>query len=96
MVVEKLFINALVDVEFIVLTTVVIVLKFALAVSYSTDVSSDVVVDLFMDAVTDIIRGFLINIGVVGMLEDVNVNMFVSAMIAFKFAMLDPLEGFRC
>ena len=57
---------------------------------------SSVAVDLFMDAVTDIIRGFLVNIGVVGMLVDVKVNMFVSAMIAFKFAMLDPLEGFRC
>ena len=53
-------------------------------------------VDLFMDAVTDTIRGFLVNIGVAGMLVDVKVNMFVSVMIAFKFAMRDPLEEFRC
>ena len=52
---------------------------------------SNVAVDLFIDAVTDIIRGVLINIGVVDMLVDVNVNMFVS-----EFAILDPLEGFRC
>ena len=57
---------------------------------------SIVAVDLFMDAVTDIMRGFLINIGVVGMLVNVNVNMFVSAKIAFEFAVLEPLEEFRC
>ena len=51
---------------------------------------------MFMDAVTDIMRGFLINIGVVGMLVNVNVNMFVSATIAFEFAVLEPLEEFRC
>ena len=52
---------------------------------------SNAAVDLFMDAVTDIIRGFLISIGVVDMLVDVNLNMFVR-----EFAILDPLEEFRC
>ena len=54
------------------------------------DIVSNVAVNLFMEAVTNIIRGFLINISVVDMLVDVNVNMFVS-----EFVTLDPLEGFR-
>ena len=57
---------------------------------------STVAVDLCMDAVTDIIRGFLINIGVVGMLVDVNVNVFAGVKTDLAFAMPGPLEEFIC
>ena len=49
---------------------------------------SNVAVNLSINALT----------GSIGLdvLMDVNVSMFVSAMTAFAFDMLDPLEEFRC
>ena len=57
---------------------------------------SDVAVDLLIDALRDIIRGVLTNIGVVGMLVDVNVNVFAGAITDLAFAMPGPLEEFIC
>ena len=57
---------------------------------------SNVAVDLFMDVVTDIMRGVLTNIGVVGMLVDVNVNVFAGVITDLAFAMPGPLEDFIC
>ena len=87
---ENLFINALVDVEFIVVTTVVIVLKFVLAVSCSADVSSDVAVDLFMDAV---MLAVLPGIGTEA-LADTSANAVAVVITALEFPMSTPLEDF--
>ena len=56
---------------------------------------SNVAVDLLMDAFTAIIRGVLNNIDV-GILVDVNVDVFGDVMTAFEFIMTGPLEDFRC
>ena len=56
---------------------------------------SDVAVNLLMDAFTAMIRGVLNNIDV-GMLVDVNVDVFADVMTAFEFIMSGPLEEFRC
>ena len=56
---------------------------------------SDMAVGLLMEALTGIIRGVRTKIGV-GMLMDVNANMFAGVMTTFEFVMPDPLEEFRC
>ena len=55
---------------------------------------SDMAVGLLMEALTGIIRGVRTKIGV-GMLMDVNANMFAGVMTTFEFAMPGPLEDFR-
>ena len=52
-------------------------------------------VDFLMDTFTAIIRGVLNNIDV-GILVDVNVDVFGDVMTAFDFIMAGPLEEFRC
>ena len=52
-------------------------------------------VDLLMDALTEIIRGVATNNGV-GVLEDVNVNVFAGAMTAFEVVIPSPFEDLRC
>ena len=56
---------------------------------------SEMAVGLLIDTLTDIILGVLTNIGVYIMVE-VNVNVFVSVITAFEFAMSDPFGEFRC
>ena len=52
---------------------------------------SDATSDLCMDALTEIIRTVLTNIGV-GVLVDVNLNAFAGVTTAFEFVASDPLE----
>ena len=56
---------------------------------------SNVAVDLLMDALTEIIRGVLTNIGI-GVLVDNNLNVFAGVMAAFEFDMPRPIEEVRC
>ena len=49
----------------------------------------------FADALTDMMRGVLVNIGAVGVLAAVNVNVFAGTITAFEYAMPCPLEGLR-
>ena len=94
-VVEVLVIDVLADVEIIVVGAIVIVLKFALPVSYSVDVpSSDVAVDLFMDALTGVMLGVLTGIGI-GVLTDVGANAFAVVMMTdLEFPVSTALEVF--
>ena len=85
-VVEVLGVTVLVDVEFIVLAVSAIVLKFALAVTYSADVSSDVAVDLFMDALAGVMLRVLTGISIeVLVLADVSANAFGVVMTTLAF-----------
>ena len=80
---KKLDDDLLVNVEFLVVATTVIVLKFALTVSYSADVPSDVAVDLFMDGLTGVMLCVLNGIGI-EVFADVNANAFeVVTALAF-------------
>ena len=91
---EVFAIDVLADVEIILVGVIVIVLKFALPVSYSVDVpSSDVSVDLFMDALASVMLAVLTGIGI-GMLADVSANAFAVAMTALEFPVSTPLEEF--
>ena len=94
-VIAEFFTNdVLADVEIIVVGIIVIVLKFALPVSYSVDMpSSDVSLDLFMDALADAMLASLTGIGI-GMLVDVGANAFAVAMTALEFPVSTPLEEF--
>ena len=56
---------------------------------------SAVAVDLGKDALTDMIRAVLTNIDV-DVLVNVNIDVFVGLTDAFDFAILGPLEYFRC
>ena len=92
-VVEVLVIDVLTDVEIIVVGAIVIVLKFALPVSYSVDVSSsDVTVDLFMYALAGVMIAVLNGIGI-GVLTDFIANTFAVVMTALEFPVSTPLEG---
>ena len=83
-----------VDVEMIVVGVIVIVLKFALPVSYSTvDVPSDLAVDLSMDALTGAMLGVLTGIGIEA-LSDVNAKVFAVVIIALEFPLSTPVEEF--
>ena len=92
--VDVLVIDVLADVEIIVVGAIVIVLKFALPVSYSVDVpSSDVAVELFMDALAGVMLAVLAGMGI-GMLTGVSANAFTVAMTALEFPVSMPLEDF--
>ena len=52
---------------------------------------SNVAVDLLMDALVNMIRDVWTNVDV-GMLVDVNGNVFSGVMTSLEFAMPDPLE----
>ena len=56
---------------------------------------SNVAVDLLMDSLPPIIRDVLTNIDV-DVLVNVNIDVFVGLTDAFEFAILGPLEYFRC
>ena len=58
-------------------------------VKYFEDVLSDMVVGALIDAVTDVIMGFVTSIGV-EMLADANVNVFTSLMTALEFDLPTP------
>ena len=93
-VVEVLVIDVLADVEIIVVGAIVIVLKFALLVSYCVDVpSSEVDVDLFIDALAGAILGVLPGFGIEA-LADVNAIAFAVVMTALEFPMPTTLEEF--
>ena len=92
MVVEVLVIDVLVDMKFIVVGVSVIVLNFALPISYSLGVPSDAAVDLAIDASADVILGILSEIEA---LADVNANGF-AVVTALKFPVLTILEEFSC
>ena len=59
-------------------------------------VTSNVAVDLLMDALTDIRLGLLANNIGVGVLGDVNVNVFLGVSTVFEFARSETVEDFRC
>ena len=63
--------------------------------SYFVYVLSDAVVDALINAVTDIISGFVSSIGV-EVLADANVNVFASLMTDLEFAVPKPLGEFSC
>ena len=52
-------------------------------------------VNALIDAVTDIIMGFMSSIGL-EVLADANTNVFASSMTASEFAVPKPLGGFSC
>ena len=82
-VVGVLSIDVLAGVEIIAVGGIVIVLEFALPVSYSVDMpSSGVAVDLFMDGI------------VIEVLPDVRANTFAVFMTALTFPFSTPLEEF--
>ena len=56
---------------------------------------SNVAVDLLTDSLPVIIRDVLTNIDV-DVLVNVNIDVFVGLTDAFDFAILGPLEYFRC
>ena len=92
LVVEMLTIGVLGGVEIIVAGAIVIVLKFALPVSYFADASSSAVaVDLFMDALPGVTLAVLAGMGV-GVLTGADANVFIFAMTALEFPVPTPLE----
>ena len=94
LVVEVVLSGVLADVEIIVVGVIVIVLKFALSVSYSVDVPSGVVVDLFVDALVGMMIDILTGIGI-ELLADMKENTFGAVMIALELPVSTPsLEEF--
>ena len=63
--------------------------------SYFVYVLSDTVVGALIDALTDVIMGFVTSIGV-EMLADANVNVFTSLMTALDFGLPKPLRECSC
>ena len=57
---------------------------------------SNVAVDLLIDSLIGIIRGVVTNNIDVGVLVDMNANVFADVMTAFEFAMPYAIVGFRC
>ena len=89
MIVEVLVIDGLADVDIVV---VGVILKFALTVSYSTDVSSEVDVDLSKNG---LIVGALSSIGI-EVLPGVSAKAFAVVMTAWGFPLLTRLEEVSC
>ena len=83
------------DVEMIVAGVIVIVLKFALTVSCSIDVSSSgATVELSMDAnIAGAMLGVLVASGIEA-LSDVNAKVFAVVIIALEFPLSSPVEDF--
>ena len=93
-VVEVLSIGVLADLEIIVVGAIVIVLRFALPVSYFVDAPlSGVAVDLFTDALADVMIGVLTGIDI-AVLPEVNANAFAVVMTALGFPVSTTLEEF--
>ena len=88
-----------VDVEVIVVATVLIVLNFVVRVSYSVDVLSGVVVDVLVDKLAGLSGGaticVVLGIGV-EVLAGVNANIFAVAKISLNVSMTGPLAEFSC
>ena len=97
MVVEVLVINVranvvietLAGIMIIVVATAAIALEFAVSISYCVDVLPDMVVDALIDASAGVIIVFVLGIGV-EVLDDADVNVFRSLMIALEFAVPKP------
>ena len=87
--------DTLADMEIIVLPTVVFVSEFVASERYSADVLSDEVTDELVNALGDIIRSFVSDIGV-EVLADVNANIFEAVMTALELAPSTPLEECKC
>ena len=79
------------DVGMVVVGAIVIVLIFVLPDLYSVNVPSDVAVELFMNALTDIMLGVLLGIGV-EVWADANTNAFPVVMTALDVS--TPLKEF--
>ena len=93
-VVGVLVIDVLADMEIIVVGAIMIVLRFAVPLSYSVNVSSSGMVDdLSMDVLAGSMLGALTGIDV-GVLSDVSANAFAVVMTALEFPVSTPLEGF--
>ena len=73
-----------------VLADAVIVLEFAVTVSYFEDVPSSMVRGAFTGAVTDVMMGFVSDIGV-EVLADANANVFASLMPGLEFTVPKPI-----
>ena len=86
-VVEALFIDVLADVEIIAVGVIVIVLKFALPVSYSADVSSSDVMDMLAGVMLGALTGIDVEV-----LSDVRANAFAIVITALEFPVSIPLE----
>ena len=78
-----------------VLTDVDIILEFAVTVPYFGYVPSGMVIGALTGEVTDVMMGFVSDIGV-EVLADANVIIFASLMTALEFAVPKPLGGFSC
>ena len=85
--------DVLVTAEIIVVGVNVNVLKSALEVLSSVDVSSDVTVDLFMDAAAGAMLVVLSGIGI-EVLSDVSASAFAVFMTASEFPVSTPLGEF--
>ena len=94
-VVKVLCVDMLVDEEFNVVATTVIVLKFASTVSYFIDMPSGLVVALCIDASAGVVVGALAGIGI-KVLSDVSANSFAVVMTALRFPVSTPLEELSC
>ena len=81
------------DVGMVVVGAIVIVLIFVLPDLYSVNVPSDVAVELFMNALTDIMLGVLLGIGV-EVWADANTNAFPVVTTALDVS--TPLKEFSC
>ena len=97
MVVEVLVINVranvvietLAGIMIIVVATSAIALEFAVSISYCVDVLPDMVVDALIDASAGVRVVFVIGNGV-EVLDNADVNVFRSLMIALEFAVPKP------
>ena len=97
MVVEVLVINVranvvietLAGIMIIVVATSAIALEFAVSISYCVDVLPDMVVDALIDASAGVRIVFVLGNGVEA-LDNADVNVFRSLMIALEFAVPKP------
>ena len=94
LVLENLFINPLLDLEFIVVGAIVVVTKFAVAASYSAVRSSDVAATLLIEALVGGMLLLLINISI-EVKVGVNANGFVVFMKCLEVSVRTPLKEFN-
>ena len=82
--------DALDDVDIVVVSVIVIALKFVLPVPYSVNVSSGVDFELFMDDTSaGVTRAILTGFGIEA-LTDVNANAFEPVMTSLEFPVSSP------
>ena len=77
----------------VVAAVVIALKKFAVPIPFFIDVLSNTVVDTLIDALDNVIMGFVADIGV-EVLADANGNVFTSLMTALEFAVLKSLREF--